>query len=73
MTAGHEQAALARAVVQLGRTLRLTVVAEGIETAEQLTDLRALGCHLGQGFLWSPGRTASDLGAVLVESATPAR
>jgi diguanylate cyclase (GGDEF)-like protein len=43
-------AALARAIVQLGRTLRLTTVAEGVETAEQLDELRAAGCELGQGY-----------------------
>jgi diguanylate cyclase (GGDEF)-like protein len=45
-----EGAALTRAIVQLGRTLRLTTVAEGVETAEQLAELRAAGCELGQGF-----------------------
>jgi diguanylate cyclase (GGDEF)-like protein/PAS domain S-box-containing protein len=68
-----EDSAIVRSVVDLAHAFGISSVAEGIETAEQLTDLRALGCHLGQGFLWSPGRTASDLGAVLVESATPAR
>jgi diguanylate cyclase (GGDEF)-like protein len=43
-------AALARAIVQLGRTMRLTTVAEGVETAEQLDELRAAGCDLAQGF-----------------------
>jgi diguanylate cyclase (GGDEF)-like protein len=50
MADGVEAGALARAVVELGRTLRLGVVAEGIETAEQLSELRAAGCPLGQGY-----------------------
>ena len=41
---------LARVVVALGRTLGLTTVAEGIETAEQYAWVRALGCALGQGY-----------------------
>jgi diguanylate cyclase (GGDEF)-like protein len=48
-----EGATLARAIVQLGRTLRLTTVAEGVETAEQLDELRAAGCELGQGFYFA--------------------
>jgi EAL domain-containing protein (putative c-di-GMP-specific phosphodiesterase class I) len=41
---------LATAVVGLGATLALEVVAEGIELPEQAESLRALGCDLGQGF-----------------------
>jgi diguanylate cyclase (GGDEF)-like protein len=44
--------AFASAIVALGRTLGLTVVAEGIESAGQLERLRALGCELGQGYLF---------------------
>jgi EAL domain-containing protein (putative c-di-GMP-specific phosphodiesterase class I) len=50
MTANREASALARAIVQLGRTLRLVVVAEGIETPEQLGQLLEAGCQLGQGY-----------------------
>jgi diguanylate cyclase (GGDEF)-like protein len=42
--------AVARTVVELGRTLRLETVAEGIEDAAQLEALRELGCDLGQGY-----------------------
>jgi EAL domain-containing protein (putative c-di-GMP-specific phosphodiesterase class I) len=42
--------AVARAVIDLGRTLRLQTVAEGIEDAAQLDALRQLGCDLGQGY-----------------------
>jgi diguanylate cyclase (GGDEF)-like protein len=41
------------AVLRLGRDLGLTVVAEGIETVDQLVLLRAAGCTLGQGYLLS--------------------
>jgi diguanylate cyclase (GGDEF)-like protein len=40
----------ARAIVGIGNALRLTMIAEGIETIEQLVTLRDLGCHLGQGY-----------------------
>jgi diguanylate cyclase (GGDEF)-like protein len=45
-----EDFAVARAVIELGRTLRLQTVAEGIEDADQLEALRELGCDLGQGY-----------------------
>ena len=42
----------AGAIVSIGRTLGLSIVAEGIETNGQLERLRALGCELGQGYLF---------------------
>jgi EAL domain-containing protein (putative c-di-GMP-specific phosphodiesterase class I) len=50
---GDEHSALARAIINLGETLRLEVVAEGIEQEQQLRELRKLGCKLGQGYLSS--------------------
>jgi diguanylate cyclase (GGDEF)-like protein len=43
--------ALLRGVVALGRELGVEVVAEGVETAEQLAMIRTAGCHLVQGYL----------------------
>jgi diguanylate cyclase (GGDEF)-like protein/PAS domain S-box-containing protein len=48
-----EQSGLASAVVALGRTLALEVVAEGIEAHDQWTSLRELGCDRGQGFYFA--------------------
>jgi EAL domain-containing protein (putative c-di-GMP-specific phosphodiesterase class I) len=42
-----------RAIVEIGRALGLTTVAEGIETPAQLHRLRELGCPLGQGYLFA--------------------
>ena len=50
---GPEESALTKAIVRIGHTLKLEVVAEGIENAEQMAALRRLGCHVGQGFLFS--------------------
>jgi EAL domain-containing protein (putative c-di-GMP-specific phosphodiesterase class I) len=47
---GH---ALAAAIVELGKSLDLEVIAEGIEHAAQAERLAGLGCHLGQGYLFS--------------------
>jgi diguanylate cyclase (GGDEF)-like protein/PAS domain S-box-containing protein len=56
--ASPETAGLATAVVSLGETLDLEVVAEGIEQSEQWTTLRDLGCDKGQGFFFARPMTA---------------
>jgi diguanylate cyclase (GGDEF)-like protein/PAS domain S-box-containing protein len=45
---------IVRAIVTLGHALGKTVIAEGIETPAQLSQLRALGCQFGQGYLLAP-------------------
>jgi diguanylate cyclase (GGDEF)-like protein/PAS domain S-box-containing protein len=47
---GEDHSALARAIITIGETLRLEVVAEGIEQEQQMAELRQLGCKLGQGY-----------------------
>jgi EAL domain-containing protein (putative c-di-GMP-specific phosphodiesterase class I) len=49
-----QRAAICRNVINLARDLMLECVAEGIETPAQRDALQALGCDLGQGYLWSP-------------------
>lgn len=46
--------AIVTAIITLAHSLELEVVAEGVETAEQFEYLRSLGCHLIQGFYFSP-------------------
>jgi diguanylate cyclase (GGDEF)-like protein len=48
-----DNAALTSAIIALGASLALDVVAEGIELPEQATSLQALGCELGQGYLFA--------------------
>ena len=57
-------AAIVGAIVSLGHSLGLTVVAEGVENAQQLAHLRALGCDLCQGYYFSkpaPAEQFTDL------------
>jgi diguanylate cyclase (GGDEF)-like protein/PAS domain S-box-containing protein len=56
------------AVTALGSSLRMQVVAEGIETPTQLDLVRRVGCTHAQGFGLSPPVPAGQLGALLVES-----
>ena len=51
--AAGADASIVGAVITMGRDLRMRVVAEGIETPEQLSFLREHGCTFGQGFLFS--------------------
>ena len=50
---GHRGNKLVRAIVAMARELGMETIAEGIETGEQLNELRSLACSFGQGFLLS--------------------
>ncbi len=65
----RESLDLSSAVVALGSSLALEVVAEGIELDEQLSRLRDLGCELGQGFHFAHPLEAGALADYLVQSA----
>jgi diguanylate cyclase (GGDEF)-like protein/PAS domain S-box-containing protein len=62
---GPEDAALTKAIVHLAQTLKLSVVAEGVETVDQAEALAALGCQLAQGFLMARPMTAADVSRIL--------
>ncbi|MBV9411784.1 MAG: bifunctional diguanylate cyclase/phosphodiesterase, partial [Acidimicrobiia bacterium] len=61
----REDAAIARSVMLLARSLHLTVTAEGIETEHQLDQLQALGCTRGQGYLFQRPASARQIGRML--------
>ena len=71
VTRGREESALARAIIDLGQTFALDVVAEGIERVDQLSALRALGCPLGQGFLLAEAVTSSEAAELLASPIVP--
>ncbi|HFD81090.1 MAG TPA: EAL domain-containing protein [Gammaproteobacteria bacterium] len=56
-----EEARLVRAIINLGNSLELDIVAEGIETEGQLRYLRGAGCLLGQGYYFSTALPLADL------------
>ncbi len=60
-------AAIVRAIVTLGHALDLTVIAEGVETHEQLDFLTSVGCDVIQGFLFSKSLTTDAFRELLME------
>lgn len=56
-----DSVAISRAVIGLGQSLGLAVVAEGVERPEQVAFLGAEGCQLVQGYWFSPPRSAAEL------------
>jgi EAL domain-containing protein (putative c-di-GMP-specific phosphodiesterase class I) len=57
---GEEAGRVLRSVIRLSQELKRTVVAEGVESAEDAAWLASLGCEFGQGFYFSPPLTPSD-------------
>lgn len=71
MTEDEEDAAFARMVIGISKSLNLDLIAEGVETAEQLEFLRAEGCRLIQGFYFSKPLTPSESVGYLNEHYEP--
>jgi diguanylate cyclase (GGDEF)-like protein/PAS domain S-box-containing protein len=68
----RESTALLHTLVELGRTLGLSIVAEGIETCSQLEGLRSEHCAYGQGFIFARPMTADAVVPYLFKEATGA-
>lgn len=60
-----QDAQLISAIIGMGRSLELSIIAEGVETVEQLNFLKTLQCEEGQGFLFSKAVTAKDFAQLL--------
>jgi EAL domain-containing protein (putative c-di-GMP-specific phosphodiesterase class I) len=63
-----EEARIADAVIATGTALGLGVIGAGIETEQQVLELRRRGCCSAQGFLFSPPVPAAEIEAILRDS-----
>jgi diguanylate cyclase (GGDEF)-like protein len=61
VTSSSDDASIVSAIVSLGHTLKLKVIAEGVETPEQLEFLQMLGCDQYQGYHYSAAMPANEL------------
>ena len=67
----RNDAAIIKAILALGHTLNLTVIAEGVETDEQRAFLCDNGCDEMQGYLFSPPRPAAEIEQLIVHPPLP--
>jgi diguanylate cyclase (GGDEF)-like protein len=65
ITHGSQESAVARAVIELGRTLNIDTVAEGVEGEHQLEELRSLRCDFAQGYHFSHPLPAESMDSLL--------
>ena len=65
MTDSAENMAIVSTIISLAQSLKLSVVAEGVEATAQRDQLKHLGCAQMQGFLFSPGVSALQMEAML--------
>ena len=63
-----DDATIVRAIIQLGKSLGMQVIAEGVETVEQEAYVIGEGCHEGQGYLYSKPLGARELSAYLKQA-----
>lgn len=70
LPSNREDRAIAEAIIAMGRTLSMTVIAEGVETVEQATFLREHGCNEYQGFFFSKAVPAAGIGPMLEKQST---
>jgi diguanylate cyclase (GGDEF)-like protein len=70
--ASEDDAVICEAIIAMGKKLKLTVVAEGVELEEQRAFLKAAGCDQAQGFLYSKPLPAAEFEAYLL-AAAPSR
>lgn len=67
MQDGSENGEIVRTIIALAKVLKLSVIAEGIESIHQLHQLRILGCEYGQGYLFSRPVPANEVERILTD------
>jgi diguanylate cyclase (GGDEF)-like protein/PAS domain S-box-containing protein len=65
---GPREASIVRTIITLGRSLNMSVIAEGVETEEQREFLKMNGCHAYQGYLFSRALPSADFEAFVGET-----
>jgi EAL domain-containing protein (putative c-di-GMP-specific phosphodiesterase class I) len=73
LSGGQDQRAVVNAILRLGETLQLETVAEGIEEAAQVADLRAMGATFGQGYFFARALPADEISTMLAAQAAGAK
>jgi diguanylate cyclase (GGDEF)-like protein/PAS domain S-box-containing protein len=68
MSENNENTEIVRTIVVLAQNLGMDVVAEGVETKEQLAMLRQLGCEYGQGYYFSKPVSVAEAGRVIADT-----
>jgi len=72
VTTNQDDASIVTAIMLMGKSLKLRLVAEGVETPGQLAFLRIMQCDEAQGFLFSPALPADAVERFLIEPSTAA-
>jgi len=67
VSTNEDDAAIAKAIVMMGHALDMSVIAEGVETPQQLEYLTSLGCDAIQGYLFSPPLSTQSFTELLME------
>lgn len=68
ISSGNRGQRIVELVIQLGQSLGLNVIAEGVEVQEQINQLLELGCHEAQGYFYAKPMSAADLGTWMQEN-----
>ena len=67
MNSGEASKQYVAAIIAIGHVMNFRVVAEGVEQAEQLEDLKEIGCDFIQGFLWGKPMSPEDAAKLMEE------
>ncbi len=67
LVADPDDAKIVAAIIAMGQSLNLEVIAEGVESEDEMAFLRAHGCHLAQGYLWGEPMPAAAFSRLLDE------